>query len=271
MKSMSEKVKSLKSKEEIDGLIQNMELEPVEEEVKEEFKPVANNPGSKLVSDEYYRGTLFPMIQDYLPEGTELTDAEKVELTKGVQRKITGLSASVPIKCYGDSCPFRHQCPLFKIGKAPFGEPCPIESMVMDLYTKRYLDEFNVEAEEFSEVTTMSMLAATHIMEMRGFISIGQDESPEGDLTGSPDGLIRNVVGFNNDDEPIVQIQEHPGYNIIERAWKWRTKLLESLGATRKEKNKYQADAGALAGSLSSNMAKLKSTIEKITVTDIEI
>lgn len=263
---MSEKVKTLKSKDQIDNLIMEMDAEPA----KVDYVPV-EIPGSRLVPDEYYRGTLFPMIQNYLPEGTELTDVEKVELTKGVQRKITGLSASVPIKCYGDSCPFRHQCPLFLMEKAPFGMPCPIESMVMDLYTKRYLDEFTVEAEDFSEVTTMSMLAATHIMEMRGFIAIGQDESPEGNLLGAPDGLIRNVVGFNNDDEPIVQIQEHPGYNIIERAWKWRTKLLESLGATRRERLKLHPEGEVVTGSLASNMAKLKSTIEKITIADVEV
>lgn len=268
MKSMSNKVKDLKSKDEIDSLIMEMEVAP-ESTSSDHFKPVVSST-RQMVPDEYYRGQLFPMIQDYLPADIQLTDDEKVALTRGVQRKITGLSASVPIKCYGDSCPFRHQCPLFTMGKAPFGQSCPIESMVMDLYTKRYLDEFNVEVEDFSEVTTMSMLAATHIMEMRGFMSLGQDESPEGDLAGAPDGLIRNVVGFNNDDEPIVQIQEHPGYNIIERAWKWRTKLLESLGATRKERSKNAEDPTTIAGSLATNMAKLKSTIEKITVSDID-
>lgn len=266
---MSEKVKDVKSKDDIDNLIQEMEVSEVSEP-STGFQPVPSST-NRLVSDDYYRGQLFPMIADYLPEGTELTEAEKVALTKGVQRKITGLSASVPIKCYGDSCPFRHQCPLHQMGKAPFGEPCPIEGMVMDLYTKRYLDEFSVEPEDFSEVTTMTMLAATHIMEMRGFMALGQDEDPAGDLAGAPDGLIRNVVGFNNDDEPIVQIQEHPGYNIIERAWKWRTKLLESLGATRKEKSKNTDDSNTIAGSLATNMAKLKSQIEKITITDIEV
>ena len=263
---MTDKIKdtAYKSKENIDQLINDMEN--TNSPAPASFSPVAKSGGT-LVPDEFYRGTLFPMIQDYLPEEVQLTEEQQVQLTKGIQRKLTGLSASVPIKCYGDSCPFRMQCPLFQMDQAPFGSACPIEAMVMDLYTKRYLDEFEVEAEDFSEVTTMTMLSATHIMEMRGFMALGQDESPAGDLAGAPDGLIKNVVGFNNDDEPIVQIQEHPAYNIIERAWRWRTKLLESLGATRKEKLKNASGDPTLVHSVAKSTAELKGMIEKLTIT----
>jgi hypothetical protein len=135
--------------------------------------------------------------------------------------------------------------------------------MVLDLYTKRYLDEFEVEAENFSEVTTMTMLAATHIMEMRGFMAIGKDETGN-----SPDGIIKNVVGYTAEEEPITQYQEHPGYAIIERAWRWRTKLLESLGATRKDKL-ANGDSLKAELSFSGSAASLKSKIEKYTVVDI--
>ena len=257
-----------KSKEEVDSLIMKMEAQDISEQATPapmSFVPVQKE--GALVPDDFYTGALFPMISNYLPEGMELTPVEQVQLTKGVQRKLTGLSASVPIKCYGESCPFKRQCPLYVMGKAPVDLDCPIESMVMDLYTKRYLDEFEVSANDFSEVTTMSMLAATHIMEMRAFMSLGQDDN-NSEVTGSPDGLIKNVVGFNNDDEPIVQIQEHPAYNIIERAWRWRTKLLESLGATRKEKQKNNSGE-LLDSSIASKSAELKSMIQKITTVDI--
>jgi hypothetical protein len=141
--------------------------------------------------------------------------------------------------------------------------------MTMDLYTKRYLDEFQVDSENFSEVTTMTMLAATHIMEMRAFAALAKDDAinADGQAVGSPDGLIKNVVGFNNDDEPILQIQEHPAYNIIERAWRWRVKLLESLGATRKDKMKNQTDVlSNLNSSLSKSSAEIKSMIERVVV-----
>lgn len=140
---------------------------------------------------------------------------------------------------------------------------CPIEAMVLDLYTKRYLDEFTVESDNFSEVTTMTMLAATHIMEMRGFMAIGKDDNGE-----SPDGIIKNVVGYTAEEEPITQYQEHPGYAIIERAWRWRTKLLESLGATRKDKM-ANGDSLKAEFSIGGSSASIKSKIERFSVVDI--
>lgn len=252
-----------KSKEEIDKLILSTEiaLEPAHQA--QDFTSaltVLSDQSKSLVDDKYFRGTLFPMIANYLPAEMELTENDKVMIVKGVQRRLTGLTAAIPVKCYGDKCPFKASCPLHQIGKAPVGEACPIEAMVLDLYTKRYLDEFEVESDNFSEVTTMTMLAATHIMEMRGFMAIGKDEDGE-----SPDGIIKNVVGYTADEDPITQYQEHPGFAIIERAWKWRTKLLESLGATRKDK--MGMDTGIKGEfTVTGSAASIKSKIEKYTV-----
>jgi hypothetical protein len=264
-KPLSSRVKEFKSKEEIDKLIVKTEaaMEAVEPQDFSSALSVLENTNTSLVEDKYFRGTLFPMIQNYLPKEMELSESDKVTIVKGVQKRLNGLTAGIPVKCYGDRCPFKESCPLHQIGKAPEGEPCPIEAMVLDLYTKRYLDEFEVESDNFSEVTTMTMLAATHIMEMRAFQAIGRDDS-----AGSPDGIIKNVVGYTADEDPITQYQEHPGYSIIERAWKWRTKLLESLGATRKDK---LANGDSLKNefSVGGSAASIKSKIERYTVVDI--
>jgi hypothetical protein len=115
-----------------------------------------------------------------------------------------------------------------------------------------------------SEVTTMTMLAATHIMEMRAFIVLGKDDGE------NPDGFIKNVVGFNSDDEPIEQVMEHPAYNMIERAWRWRKNLLESLVGTRKEKYKQLAAMGERTSvSPSTAAADLKAKIDKMSILDI--
>jgi hypothetical protein len=269
MKSMSEKMKkeSFKTPEQLDKLIAEFDDDIGQDQATEsaEFLPDPT-PTGNLVPDEFHRGQLFPQIQNYLPEEIlkDLSSEDRIFITKGIQRKLTGLSANMPITCYGDSCPFKSECPLHKIGKAPVGASCPIESMVLDLYSKRYIDEFEVESDNFSEVTTMTMLAATHIMEMRGFMAIGRD-----DENSSPDGIIKNVVGYTPDEDPITQYQEHPGYAIIERAWRWRTKLLESLGATRKEKFKMGGDESGLVHSLSDANASLRSKIDKLTTIDI--
>jgi hypothetical protein len=97
-----------------------------------------------LVDHRFYSGGLEPIVENYLPEGLNLSADELVSLKNGMRRLSTGLRSSIPINCYGDSCPFKTQCPLHKIGKAPVGKHCPIEEMLMDVYTKRYLEEFEV-------------------------------------------------------------------------------------------------------------------------------
>jgi chromatin segregation and condensation protein Rec8/ScpA/Scc1 (kleisin family) len=139
--------------------------------------------------------------------------------------------------------------------------------MLLDLYTKRYIDEFDVTSDLMSEVTTMTMLAATHVLEMRAFMLLGRENEED---EGEPTGLIRNVVGYDDDEKPIVQLQEHPAYNQLERAWRWRKNLLESLVGTRKEKYKRDAAMQDRQGdSVSQSAANLKSTIDKLTTIDI--
>lgn len=250
-------------KKSVDEINRNISKEAIEElgEVKDSLT------GTELVEDRYYTGGLTPLLQKYIPEGLELTPEEIVSVQQGMRRLSSGLRSAIPITCYGEKCPFKTQCPFAKIEKMPFGKSCIVEAMLMDVYTKRYLDEFEVRAEDVSEVATMTMLAATHIMEMRAFMILGKEAESEG---GNPDGFIKNVVGFNNNDEPIVQMQEHPAFNQIERAWRWRRNLLESMVGTRREK--YKRDAALKERSTDSgsfDAADLKSKIDKLRVIDI--
>jgi hypothetical protein len=261
-KKTKKKVTKKKTKQEIDKMIQEMEVSDPSESA-----PKTESPGSNdLVDRSFYDNGLIPIIDNYLPEGLNLTEEEKKLVVRGMKNLSTGLRAAMPITCYGDSCPFKRQCPLHKIEKAPLGKECPIESMLLDMYSKRYIDEFEVTSDLMSEVTTMTMLAATHVLEMRAFMLLGQENDDGQGATG----LIRNVVGYDDDEKPIVQLQEHPAYNQLERAWRWRKNLLESLVGTRKEKYKRDAQMDNRSGeSVSIAAANLKSTIEKLTVVDI--
>lgn len=265
-KTTKKKVSKKPTREEMDKLIADMESSEPEAPKEPLTQDVA--PGSKdLVDRTFYDNGLTPIIENYLPEGLVLTEKEKKMVVRGMKNLSTGLRATMPITCYGDKCPFKRQCPLHKLGKAPMGKECPIESMLLDMYSKRYIDEFEVSSDLMSEVTTMTMLAATHVLEMRAFMLLGS-ENEEG---AGPTGLIRNVVGYDNDEKPIVQLQEHPAYNQLERAWRWRKNLLESLVGTRKEKYKRDASMHDKVdqGSVSQAAANLKSTIDKFTVVDI--
>lgn len=239
---------SIKDEEELDEAL----------EIFDDFEAEVE-PSFDLVPAEHFHGRYSPNIDHYLKgTGVQLTPEDRTEIASGMKKKATGLLAAIPMNCSGDACPFNSECPFFKVNKAPVGFPCPVESMVMDLYTKRYLDEYGVVVDSFSETTTMTMLAATHVMEMRAWKTLSAAENAS--------GIISNVVGFNEEEEPIVQQQEHPAFNILERAWKWRDKLLVSLVGTRREKYKRESMLKEKSGdsSLAKRAADLKSKIDKL-------
>jgi hypothetical protein len=257
---MEVKKEFIKSKEAIEKNIQALETKMMESS--------EEGPGARdLVEQKFYSGSLQPIIQNYLPEGFTLTEQELKVVRQGVRNLSTGIRAAIPITCYGDSCPFKTNCPFFKIGKLPVGKNCPVEAILMDTFTKRYIDEYEVSADDMSEVSMMSMLAVVHILEMRALVILAK-EMEEG--KGNPTGLVKNVVGYNTDDQPIVQLQEHPANQQLERAWRWRRNLLESMVGTRKEKYKKDAALKERSGvSPSLTAADLKSKIDKLTVIDI--
>ena len=211
-----------------------------------------------LIDSKYFNGNYIPVVKEYL-KGTDivLTNEETKIVTDSIIKKARGLIDSVPMTC-AENCFFASNCPFVKIGKQPVGKSCLVETMLLDLQTKRYLDEFGVMVDSYSETVTMTMLAATHVMEMRALKVLGESENST--------GLISNVVGFNEDEEPIVQLMEHPAYGILERAWRWRDKLLTSLVGTRKEKYRREAALKERSSdnSLSLKAADLKSKIDKL-------
>ena len=89
MKTLSKKItsESYKTKEHIDSLVSEIETS-ADEGVSNPYAPIPMTTGN-LVGEEYYRGKLFPQIQNYLPEGMELNRDEQLQLVKGVQKKLT--------------------------------------------------------------------------------------------------------------------------------------------------------------------------------------
>jgi len=211
---------------------------------------------SDLVSDSYYSGGLTPSLDNYVPKSLKLNEKELTVVRAGMRSAATGLRTSIPMTCQAEECSFKKQCPFYKIGKLPEDLPCPIESMLMDLYTKRYIDEFSVLETDMGEVSVVQMLAATHVLEMRAFKLLGELH---------PTGIIENIVGASPSGELEKQIQEHPAYNHIERAWRWRKNLLESMMGTRKDKFKREQsmkESGDL--SIFNTAADIKAKIDKL-------
>lgn len=211
-------------------------------------------------------------IGDYAPN-LRLTDQEKAFIGKSMTRMATGLNATVPISCNGERCPFVTNCPLAQIKKLPIGCACPIESSLMDQYTREYIKEYNVDINSITERMTMTQLAAIHIIEMRATWAM----SRKGHDTLGP-GLYEQAISVDNEGVEILQLQEHPAWNILDRAWKYREKILTSLVGTRREKYKKASalketsniDTATRAAELKRMVQGLANKIENIGIETVE-
>ena len=83
-KALPDQIKDYKSKEEIDKLIVRTEA-AMQQKEPEDFSSalsVLQEKNSSLIDDKYFRGELFPLIQDYLPKDMVFLKKKKLLLLK---------------------------------------------------------------------------------------------------------------------------------------------------------------------------------------------
>jgi hypothetical protein len=145
-----------------------------------------------------------------------------------------GAAAKVPLYCGGEEiCPFKDDCPFVEIGKVPVARKCPIEVELIAYWTAKYMDEFDVEPDNQSEVSMITELAELDIYDYRCSMILSQP--------GNAELTQQIVVGVDAEGRPISNEDIHKAFELKERVKKRKDKILEALVGTRKEK--YKRDA----------------------------
>lgn len=195
-------------------------------------------------------------IDDY--SDIALTDEQAQLVSRHLRYMSTGLNAIVPIYCGGkDKCPFARSCPFVKIDKIPLGRICPVEASLVKLWTEAYINEFNVDPANFSELAMVQELAELDIYDRRATFLLQEGEGQT--------MLQQQAVGTDPDGNPIYQTQIHQAWEVKERVKNRKLRLLEALVGTRKEK--YKRDAALKRGPASdpsSEMAALRAKLEAL-------
>lgn len=161
--------------------------------------------------------------------GIMLTEEEAKSVAMSVKFQSTGLNSAIPLKCAGDACAFKNSCPYFKIGKAPVGLPCILEGQLITYWTEKYIDEFDVNAENLTELHLVSELAEFDIYEMRVTKYLAEKH---------PTLMQEIVTGITEQGEIVSNEEISRAFDLKERIKRSRMKVLESLMATRKERVK---------------------------------
>lgn len=139
-----------------------------------------------------------------------------------------------------------HNCQLHKMNKAPVGAPCIYEQDYLRSQTERYFEEFNVQPDSPTEMQMVAELAEIDLYERRvtQILSLTHQDFSQEDL-----------MGFDAGGNMIARDDISRYLNIKEKLKNRRSKLLESLMATRKERAKIAVQAsGAGTGSGSQSL-----------------
>ena len=201
-------------------------------------------------------------ISDY--SSIELTEAETVTLGKTLKRLSTGAASFALLHCTGADCPFASKCPLVAMpskdrhGKAPVGMDCLLESTMLRETASAYLQEYQVDAINYTEVNIVTELAEIETLIWR--INMQLSEAENSLL------VIDQTIGFDRGTNlPIVQQQVSPLFEQKQKLAARKSKLVKLMVGDRQEKYKKEAalkqkpDADA-----SSQMSDVKRQLEQL-------
>jgi len=150
-------------------------------------------------------------------------------LPTSIEALVGQKSAVLPMKCLAAKCVYALSCPLQQEGKAPKGESCPIEKLMIGYMTEQYVASLGIDPQNYVE---MSMLA--DIIEMEIY-----DLRVSGELSISA-LLIDQAVGVGPDGEPILRKEASPALDAKLQIKKHKDTLRRSFLATREIKAKYK-------------------------------
>lgn len=172
----------------------------------------------------------------------ELTEAESAKLATTLKRLSTGASSFALLNCQGSACPFASRCPLVQMGKspervhgkAPVGQDCLLEATLLRDAATSYIQEYQVDPVNFTEVNIVTELAEIEVLLWRINMQLSTGENA---LL-----VIDQTVGFDRESgQPITQQQVSPLFEQKQKLAARKSKLTKLMVGDRQEKYKKEA------------------------------
>lgn len=127
-----------------------------------------------------------------------------------------------------------HNCEFYQMDKIRVGEDCLLEENLIDFWTSKYIDEFEIDLNSITELHTISRLVEITIKEMRlnMYLSIKEQD------------LLQDfVTSVDEAGNEIVNKGVSSVHTMREQLDARKFKIFESLNATREKKAKLQLGA----------------------------
>ena len=144
----------------------------------------------------------------------------------------TGLFAKIPLICKGENCPYAEQCPLIEYDLAPVGEVCAQEAAQIELRTKAYAQDFDIDSMSFVDKVLLNEIVGLDIMIERCRALMANEGSP----------VIDVLTDVADDGTEIRQPMVSKAWDVYERVSKKRDTTYQLMMMTRKDKKKEGND-----------------------------
>lgn len=192
---------------------------------------------------------LLAKLASKLHDGYEivLTPKEVKNLILYLNSLKHGFSATVPMTCLGEQCPYVAKCPLGENNNYPITKNCPIEATLREVWFQDYIKELEADPENRVDSALIGDLVFWEMLEKRA----------TEELAKKPEIIRKNVAGFQQTAEglkPIYREEMNQIINFLEKAQRQKLKIMNALIATREAKSK---DLNAMVSDPSTYAAKL--------------
>lgn len=211
-------------------------------------------PNGSLSTSQDNLLRLLELPQDDYRDVLMLTPEEEMTVRKTLQRLGVGSSAALPLDCAGDACPFHEKCPFWQIGKAPEGKPCLVEINLMNEWTRLYIQEYDVNPQNFTQVCMVRELVEIEIKLWRLNNNLSKPENAE---------MVQDtVVGVDKQGNVLTRKEVSAYFEAQDRLVQRRSRLHKLMVGDPQEKYKREAALKkSFAKDPSQNAAELRQQI----------
>lgn len=203
-----------------------------------------------------YFNILTNTMDDY--SDVVFTKEEAQKISSHIRALKHGAMVSMPIMCAGPQCIFAARCPYEQMGKAPIGRQCIWELNLMKQWQLNYLEEYDIDPDNFTEMTLVNELVEVelHLHRCNLFLAM----NPEHAI-----GVVDQTVGVDKQGNAITQKQISQHLELREKLYSRKHRLIKYLVGDRQEKYKKEAALKTReARDPSSSMAQLKEQMEAL-------
>lgn len=179
----------------------------------------------------------------------------------------SGVNAVVPLKCTGPNCKFAEDCVYQQMDKAPIGKGCLIEFDMLNFFTNKFSQQYNIDPNDYTSKMLIGELAELLIYEMRLTRVLAESDNA---------GLMGIRIKFSPDGDMMQEETAHWAIELKDRYKSRKMKIIDTLEKKHKKvndnsaDNKYEKFVSGVLTVLEQHKNDTKQKIENAKFEDIE-